>query len=128
MKVLLDTHLLMRAMISPERLPASLLAQMEDPDEQVNFSVVSIWEAAIKWGRGRPDFQFDPRLFREHLLNQKLTELHVKGEHAQAVADLPPIHKDPFDRILIAQATIEGITLLTSDRKLTAYPGPIQLV
>lgn len=115
-------------MINPERLSASLLQQMENPDEEIYFSVVSIWEVSIKWSRGRADFQFDPRRFRQHLLNQKLTEMDVKGEHALAVANLPNLHKDPFDRILIAQATIEGITLLTADRRLATYPGPVQLI
>jgi PIN domain nuclease of toxin-antitoxin system len=77
----------------------------------------------------RPDdFQVDPRIFRRSLLDNKYTELPITGEHAIAVPDLPAIHKDPFDRMLVAQARCEGLTLLTADPLVARYPGPIQLV
>ena len=90
-------------------------------------SVASLWEVAIKSGLGRTDFSVDPRLLRRGLLENGYVELDVTGAHATAVDLLPPIHNDPFDRILVAQAQIEGITLLTTDEIIASYPGPIQM-
>ena len=128
MKLLLDTHLLLWTLMHPEVLSSSARSLVEDPDHAVHFSVVSVWEIAIKHGRNRPDFQVDPFVLREDALKTGFIELPVLGAHAIAVSGLTPIHKDPFDRMLVAQATVEGITLLTADRTLAAYPGPIQLV
>lgn len=101
---------------------------MGDPDNELLFSAASLWEVAIKRARGRPDFQADARLLRRNLLNNGYHELPVTGEHAIAVGDLPPLHKDPFDRLLVAQSIVEGITLLTVDPLVAAYPAPIQRV
>lgn len=92
------------------------------------FSPGSLWEVAIKSGLGRADFTVDARLLRRGLLDHGYVELPIAGTHAVAVADLPPIHKDPFDRLLIAQAQVEGITLLTHDPLVAQYPAPIRLV
>jgi PIN domain nuclease of toxin-antitoxin system len=92
------------------------------------FSDASIWEIAIKRGLGRFDFLFDPREIRRQMLENGYEELAVLGQHAVAVDILPSIHKDPFDRILIAQAMVEGITLLTTDPVIASYPGPIRRV
>ena len=92
------------------------------------FSAVSLWEVAIKRGLGRADFQVDPRVLRRGLLENDYVELAVTGAHAVAVDLLPPIHKDPFDRLLIAQAGVEGLTLVTADRTVARYPGPIRLL
>jgi PIN domain nuclease of toxin-antitoxin system len=127
-RLLLDTHLLLWAMILPKRLSAEVAALVEDSANEVLFSVASIWEAAIKYSRGRADFQFEPDRFRRQLFDSDFRELPVLGEHAIAVARIPHLHKDPFDRILIAQAMVEGITLLTSDTVVARYPGPIRLV
>ena len=75
------------------------------------FSAASLWEIAIKSGLRRPNFRVEPPLFRRNLLNNRYQELAVTGEHAVAVANLPPLHKDPFDRLLVAQSVVEGITL-----------------
>ena len=91
------------------------------------YSAASLWEVAIKKGLGREDFRVDPRVLRRGLLEHDYTELVVTGAHAVAVDTLPRIHKDPFDRLLVAQAQIEGITLLTVDEVVGRYPGPIQL-
>jgi PIN domain nuclease of toxin-antitoxin system len=91
------------------------------------FSVASLWEIVIKRGLNRPDFQVDARLLRRGLIDNGYQELPILSEHAVAVDSLPPIHKDPFDRLLIAQAAIEGITLLTDDTIVAQYPGPVQL-
>lgn len=128
MKILLDTHLLLWAVGFPELLPVPATELMRDPKNDLYFSVSSIWEVAIKNGLGRADFKAPPGLLRRTLLDDGYEELPILGQHAVALSSLPPIHKDPFDRILIAQAMVEGITLLTADRVISQYPGPIQKV
>ncbi len=92
------------------------------------FGVSSIWEIAIKKRLQRPDFRFDPRAIRRQLIDDGYEELPVLGQHAGEVDSLPPKHKDPFDRILIAQAMVEGIALLTADAVIAKYPDPIRKV
>lgn len=128
MKLLLDTHLLLWAAVLPDRVPDLARSMINSPDNELFFSAASIWEVAIKRGLGRSDFQVDPRLLRRGLLDNGYSELPVGSEHAVEIDCLPPIHKDPFDRILVAQATVEGITLLTSDASVAQYPGPVRLV
>lgn len=101
---------------------------MEDPNHTLFFSPISLWEIAIKRGLDRPDFRVDGRVLRRNLWESNFTELAVTSDHALGVHNLPPLHKDPFDRLLIAQALIEGITLLTSDRVVAQYPGSVRLV
>ncbi|MBV8114518.1 MAG: type II toxin-antitoxin system VapC family toxin [Silvibacterium sp.] len=126
MKLLLDTHLLLWVAGKPERLPAAARKLINDPENELLFSAASLWEIAIKRSLERPDFQVDGRLLRRGLLDNGYLELAVTSAHAVVVEGLPPIHKDPFDRILIAQATFEGITLLTVDPLVAKYPGPIR--
>jgi PIN domain nuclease of toxin-antitoxin system len=83
---------------------------------------------AVKYGRGRDDFQADPRLLRRGLLDNLYRELSITGEHAVAVVSLPPLHRDPFDRMLVAQSLVEGIMLLTTDPLVAQYPAPIRRV
>ena len=128
MRLLLDTHLLLWAVHEPERLPAGARNLMEDPENIVFFSTTAVWEVTIKNARDKPDFRINPRRFRDRLVANQFLELSITSDHALAVVALPQIHKDPFDRILVAQATHEGITLLTSDTLLVQYPGPIMLV
>ena len=128
MKLLLDTHLLIWAAIGSDRLSAKARKSIEDPINELYFSAASLWEIAIKNGLGRADFQVDARVLRRALLDNGYQELPITGSHTVAVESLPPIHKDPFDRILVAQATAEGITLLTSDVLVAKYPGPIRKV
>ena len=128
MNLLLDTNVLLWAAGVPERLPDDARALIEDPGTKLVFSAASLWEVAIKNGLGRADFSVDPRLLRRGLLENGYTELAVTGAHAAAVDLLAPIHKDPFDRILVAQAQVEGITLLTADEVVGRYPGPIRLL
>jgi PIN domain nuclease of toxin-antitoxin system len=127
-KLLLDTHLLLWVANEPKRLPRAARVQIESPENELLFSAASIWEITIKRGLGREDFDVDPRVLRRALLDNGYTELPITGEHAINVDRLPSEHKDPFDRILVAQAMVEGITLLTNDRKLTEYRGPVRLV
>ena len=126
MKILLDTHLLLWAAGMPERLPAQARVLLRRADTEPMVSAASLWEIAIKSGLGRTDFSVDPRVLRRGLLENGYSELNVTGAHATAVDLLPPIHKDPFDRILVAQAQIEGLTLLTTDEIVARYPGPIR--
>ena len=128
MRLLLDTHLLLWAVGPDERLPAQARRLMSDAGNELCFSVASIWEVAIKHGRGRDDFQVDPRLLRRELVDNLYRELPVTGEHAAAIASLPPLHRDPFDRMLVAQSMVEGIMLLTSDPLVAQYPAPVQKV
>ncbi|WP_428116841.1 type II toxin-antitoxin system VapC family toxin [Candidatus Poriferisodalis sp.] len=128
MSLLLDTHVLLWAAGEPERLSQSTLEMLEDPAVAVTFSAASIWEVAIKNGLGRADFSVDPRVLRRGLLEHGYVELPVTGAHAAAVDVLPDIHRDPFDRLLIAQAHAEGLTLLTADSVIGRYPGPIQVI
>lgn len=127
MKLLLDTHLLIWAADSIERVPTGARALMADPENELLFSVASIWEVAIKRGLDRPDFQVDARMLRRGLIDNGYCELPILSEHAVAIDTLPPIHKDPFDRLLIAQAMVEGITLLTNDATVAQYQGPVRL-
>jgi len=126
MKLLLDTHILLWAAGEPDRLPAEARALIADDANELLFSAASLWEVAIKSGLGREDFVADARLLRRGLLDNGYGELPVASEHAVAVGDLPPVHRDPFDRLLVAQAMVEGVTLLTSDELIARYPGPIR--
>ncbi len=128
MRLLLDTHLLLWAAGPSDLLSETATALLSDPDNELFFSVASLWEITIKRGLGRSDFQVDPRLLRRGLLDNFYRELTITGEHAIAVDLLPPLHKDPFDRILVAQAVVEAITLLTSDPVVARYPGPVRAV
>jgi len=128
MKLLLDTHVLLWAAGEPERLPAAARELIEDPQADLLFSPASLWEVAIKRSLDREDFRVDPRLLRRGLLDNGYAELPITSEHAVALVGLPPIHKDPFDRMLVAQATIAGIELLTVDEVVARYPGPIRRV
>jgi len=127
-KFLVDTHLLLWAAGEPGKLPLQARELIADTDNVLLFSAASLWEVAIKRGLGREDFQVDPRLLRRGLLDNGYDELPVRSEHAVAIDSLPPIHKDPFDRLLVAQATVEGITLLTADALMGRYPGPLRVV
>ena len=126
MHLLLDTHLLVWAMGSPERLPTGLTDMLEDPGHIPVFSVASLWELVIKSALNRPDFSVQPGLLGRTLLESGWQELPVQAQHVFAVADLPPLHRDPFDRLLLAQAKAEGLLLITADQQLAAYPGPIR--
>jgi PIN domain nuclease of toxin-antitoxin system len=128
MKLLLDTHLLLWAAQGAEYLPVDAQGLMSAPANELFFSVASLWEIVIKCGLGRDDFKVDPRVLRRSLQDNAYHELPIHSEHAVAIATLPPIHKDPFDRLLISQALVEGITLLTADARVAEYPGPIQYV
>lgn len=127
MKLLLDTHLLIWASEGIERVPKGARALMADMSNELVFSAASIWEVTIKVGLNRSDFRVDARMLRRGLLDNGYTELPIRSEHALAIQTLPLIHKDPFDRLLIAQSIVEGITLLTNDAIMAQYPASVSL-
>ncbi len=128
MKLLLDTHLLLWAAGQSECLPEVVRALLDDPRNEPIFSSASLWEIVTKNGLGRDDFQVNARVLRRGLLDNGYGELPITSEHAVAIDGLPPIHKDPFDRLLVAQSMVEGITLLTCDPLVAQYPAPVRKV
>ncbi len=128
MNLLLDTHLLLWAASTPERLSAKARTLLLDSGNQLLFSSASLWEVTIKNGLERSDFNVDSRRLWRMLLVNGYRELPVTSEHAVAVNDLPPLHKDPFDRILIAQARVEGLLLLTADKSVANYGDGVRKV
>lgn len=128
MKLLLDTQILLWAAGQTERLSAVARRQLNNSKNELLFSAASLWEVAIKNSLGREDFRVEPRLLRRGLLDNGYVELPVTSEHAVTLDALPDLHKDPFDRILLAQALSEGITLITADAQLARYPGSVRKV
>jgi PIN domain nuclease of toxin-antitoxin system len=128
MKILADTHVLAWFAEEADELTAEMRAIIEDDENTLFFSSASIWELAIKKALKKADFTLQPRTMHQALLSNGFEELTVTSIHALLVETLPPIHKDPFDRILIAQATHEGMLLLTSDATVAKYEGPIRLM
>ncbi|MCL2464095.1 MAG: type II toxin-antitoxin system VapC family toxin [Micrococcales bacterium] len=126
--VLVDTRILLWALYEPDRLAESTRDLLADPDQEVWFSAASIWEIAIKFGLSRPDFTANPYEVRAEALRLGFRELEINGLHAAQVIALPRLHTDPFDRLLVAQTTATGLTLLTADSQVAAYPGPVQFV
>ena len=124
-RLLLDTHLLLWAALFPERLPKKASVLMNELGNTLYFSTASIWEISIKLTRPREDLEIDVRQWRSGLLDNGYQELTINSLHAMSVRDLPDIHKDPFDRLLLAQAMREDLTLVTADEILASYPGPI---
>lgn len=128
MKLLLDTQILLWAAGQPDRLSNTARGLLEDAGNELLFSAASLWEIAIKSSLGREDFRVEPRLLRRGLLDSGYMELPITSQHAVGVSSLPLLHKDPFDRLLVAQALEEGIALLSADDRLTAYGAPVRPV
>jgi PIN domain nuclease of toxin-antitoxin system len=124
--LLLDTHILIWAAARPEKLSRKTLRLFDDPDNTLVFSAASLWEIVIKQSLGRDDFDVNARQLRRGLLDNGYNELSITSTHALALDDLPPLHKDPFDRMLLAQSRVEGFMLLTVDKQVLQYPGLIQ--
>jgi len=127
-KLLLDTHLLVRAMGEPAWLGPALRELLEDPQHTLCFSVASLWELVIKAALGRGGVQVQPSVLRRTLLDGGFVGLPIEAAHVLAVAQLPPLHRDPFDRLLLAQATVDGLLLVTADSHVAAYPGPVRFM
>ena len=128
MNLLLDTHLVLWAASAPEKFSAKAQALLREPANQLIFSAANLWEICIKRSLGRADFDIDPRRLWRMLHINGYRELAVTSEHAIAVNDLPPLHKDPFDRILVAQARVEGLLLLTADATVAKYGESVRKV
>lgn len=128
MNLLLDTHVLLWAAGRPDLLSPRARSLIEDPDNQLLFSTLSIWEVSIKHSLGRTDFRVDAGVLRLKLIEAAYSEVTITSAHAIAVGSLPFIHKDPFDRLLVAQAIVEGLTLLTADGIVAKYPCAVQQV
>lgn len=125
MNYLVDTHLLVWLSMVSSKLKPNARQILEDTENIIHFSAISILEVAIKQQLGKPDFDADAAVLRRMLIELDFQELPVTGLHAAHVAGLPLIHRDPFDRLLVAQASVEGYTLLTVDEEIARYPGPI---
>lgn len=128
MRVLVDTNLLLWSAVTPERLSGAARALLEDASNDLAFSVASVWEVAIKQSLGRPDFRIDPLALRRGLVAAGYQELPILSEHAIAAGELPRLHGDPFDRMLVAQSKVEGLALATSDRRLADYLPTVRVV
>jgi PIN domain nuclease of toxin-antitoxin system len=126
--VLLDTQLLIWAAYAPQRLASPFAAELVDRHNDIRYSLASLWEVAIKSSLGREDFQVDPPALRRGLLREGFQELPIQAEHVLAVRDLPWIHRDPFDRLLVVQAQSEGLRLFTTDRRLAEYGEAVRWV
>jgi len=120
-RFLLDTQVLLWGSHSPKRLRPGTRRLLEEPGTELFFSVISLWEIGVKRALKRPDFSFDPRILRGGALANGYNELQLTADHVLAVETLPALHKDPFDRLLLCQAHVEGLTFLTSDAILTRY-------
>ena len=118
---MLDTHLLLWAAARSARLPREARELLQDDSNDVYYSAASIWEIAIKSSLRRKDFRVDLTQLLATLPEMGLVELPVTAAHAAGVTRLPPIHRDPFDRLLIAQSIVEPLTLLTNDALLDRY-------
>lgn len=128
MRVLLDTHVLLWALAEPRRLDGETRALIECADAEILFSAASIWEIAIKSGLGRSDFAFDPAEIARAALDTGFTELAIRSNAAALVGRLPLLHRDPFDRVLVAQAIVEPASLYTADRQLLPYSDLVRHV
>ncbi len=128
MRLLVDTHLVLWAAAKSRRLPREARRLLENPANEVFYSAASLWEIAIKAGLRRSDFRVDLALLRRALAAMDFVELPVSGAHAERLATLPPFHKDPFDRMLVAQSLSEPLVLLTNDQMLAAYGEGIKVV
>jgi PIN domain nuclease of toxin-antitoxin system len=127
-KLLLDTHILLWAAGEPDRLSPAVKTLLLDETSSLHFSAASIWEIVIKKGLGRDDFRVDPQRLRRMLMANGYTEVAINADHALALDMLPQLHKDPFDRILIAQARVEGMKLVTVDTLVAQYRDGIMQV
>ena len=128
MHLLLDTRVLLWAAGTPDRLSSKAIDLLQDPDNHLLFSAASMWEITIKRGLGRNDFRVEPAVLRRGLVENGYSELAITSTHVMAVGHLPGIHKDPFDRVLVAQAMTEEVLLLTADDVVAKYPGPIRRI
>jgi len=127
-RLLLDTHILIWLALEPARLGDVALRDLENPQTEILFSTVNIWEIAIKHSLNRPDFTIRPDVMLSWARERGFAELPMTSEHGFAAGGLPPLHRDPFDRAMIGQAMVEGIVFLTADAGLAAYGDVVRVV
>lgn len=127
-RLLLDTHLLIWTLDPAGRLPVVVRDLAIDPRNEILFSTVSIWEIAIKMRLGRADFDVPPGSIAQAALATGFVELPLRWPAAALLADLPLHHRDPFDRIIVAQAMVEDVPVYTADARLTAYSSLVRMV
>lgn len=125
---LIDTHLLLWSAFEPAKLSLKATKMLQSRAEPLAFSLASLWEVAIKSSLGRADFSVDTALLHQSLLSEGFVELPIKAAHLARVATLPWVHRDPFDRLLVAQAAEEKITLLTVEATLRRYGRFVKLL
>lgn len=128
MTFLLDTHFVLWLPIGGRGISRSARRLVNESTNRLLFSAASLWEIALKRARYRGNYAFDPRVIRKQLLENGFDELPITGQHVVIADSLPRIHKNPLDRLIIAQALVEGITLLTADETIARYPGSIRKV
>lgn len=122
---LVDTHVLIWLAVESPRLSEGVRDLLTDPDNTIYFSAIAIFEIAVKQQLSKINFKVDASAIRRMMIDKGYVELVVDGIHAAFVGTMPLLHKDPFDRLLVAQANVEGITLITADERIARYPGPI---
>lgn len=126
--ILVDTHLLLWAAFEPERLSTQAAKTLQSRASPLAFSLATLWEVAFKTSLGRADFSFDPGLLHRALLAEGFVEWPITAPHLVRVASLPWVHRDPFDRLLVAQAMEDGLSLLTGDATLKRYGRFVKVV
>lgn len=127
-RFLVDTQLLLWNALGSQRLPARVGRLFRDGRHEFFASVASLWEVAIKSSQGKKGFAVSAVSLRENLIDNGFHELPVTGAHAVAIDRLPQLHGDPFDRLIVAQALVEPMVLITTDARLGAYPGTIEVI
>lgn len=125
MRILLDTHIILWAVTDSPKLPAAAREMIQDGHNQIYFSAASIWEVAIKHALAPEQLPVSSADLLKYVEQSGYAELPISAEHATAVERLPPVHKDPFDRILVAQACAEPMRLITQDRTLEKYGSSV---
>jgi PIN domain nuclease of toxin-antitoxin system len=128
MRILLDTHVLMWVLLEPDRLDRDIHATLEETGNEVLFSAASIWEIAIKYGLRRADFTVAPAEIAQAAIDTGFEELVIRRNAASLVGELPLLHCDPFDRLLVAQAVVEPAELYTMDGRLPSYSQLVRLI
>ena len=128
MRYLIDTQIAIWWETEQQGIPEHARSVLGDPAHDLAFSVVALWETVIKAARGRPDFRVDAKALRIALRDDDITELGITADHVLAVGALPPLHRDPFDRLMVAQARADGRRFLTADRALAAYGEWVEAV
>lgn len=128
MRLLVDTHVLLWALAEPEKIPTPVQERLIAPENDVLFSAASIWEIAIKVQVGKLSLPFTPLEVAGAAVAMGFAELAITSEHAAKVYELPPIHRDPFDRLLLSQAMVAPARFLTADRLLTGYTDLVDVI